>query len=232
MIIIVDKRIPEPAKAKLSFYGEVIDFETKGIVYDSISCHPDIFFCQTPDKLIVAPDCPQKYIKLLVDRDIIFEIGTSKLGNAYPATARYNAVASGKFLVHNTKHTDSKIIEGYQKSGEEVIINVKQAYTRCNLIVINDLLITSDMGIFIKLKSYNLNTFYVNPEAVFLDGHKHGFFGGCCGTIDDKLFIIGSLHYISESNKLTDILTRNNIQLIELVDGQPFDGGGILFLEN
>jgi hypothetical protein len=230
MLIFVDKHIPDPAKIKLSFYGEVIDFETKGIVYESISCHPDIFFCQTPDTLIVSPDCPEVYFKLLNDNNILHEIGEKHLSATYPNTAHYNAVFTEKYFVHNLKHTDNKIIESVNSRAGVIKIDVKQAYTRCNLVVVKDIFLTSDKGVFLKLKTAGEKTFYVDPSNIFLTGFKNGFFGGCCGTFDDKLFVIGTLRYIIESKCLTDILSKNNIELVELYDGRLFDGGGVLFV--
>jgi hypothetical protein len=229
MLIFVDKHIPDPAKIKLSFYGEVIDFETKGIVYESISCHPDIFFCQTPDTLIVSPECPEVYLKLLNDNDILYTIGEKRLSAAYPGTAYYNAVFTEKYFVHNLKHTDNKIIERVNSRVGVVKIDVKQAYTRCNLVVIKDIFLTSDKGIFLRLKTAGEKIFYVDPGDIFLKCFRNGFFGGCCGVFDDKLFVLGTLKHVKESKYLTDILSKNNIELVELHDGRLFDGGGVLF---
>jgi hypothetical protein len=232
MLIFVDKRIPGAAKVRLSHYGEVIDFETDGIVYNSISCHPDIFFCQTPGKLVVSPDCPEKYFKLLDNRRVTYELGSSNLDNVYPGTSKYNAVSVGKYLIHNIKYTDNKIVELHKQREDGVVINVRQSYTRCNLIVLQNIFLCSDKGVFVALKNAGLNAFYVDPTGIFLEGHDNGFFGGCCGVLDDKIFIIGSLKHINESKKLTDILTSNNIKIVELVDGRLFDGGGILFVDD
>ncbi len=65
MIIIADNRIPQLAKKKLEAYGDIVLLETKGITYDAISNHPDIFFCKINDVLIIAPNLPKRYKKML-----------------------------------------------------------------------------------------------------------------------------------------------------------------------
>lgn len=60
MLIVIDKRIPEEAKKRLSGFGKIIEFETKGITYPAISGHPDIFMCQTTESLICAPNLLKK----------------------------------------------------------------------------------------------------------------------------------------------------------------------------
>ena len=58
MLIIIDKRMPAEIRQQLKMYGDVLEIQTSGIVYPSISGHPDIFFCQTAAGLIAAPDLP------------------------------------------------------------------------------------------------------------------------------------------------------------------------------
>ncbi len=60
MLIIVDKKIPWEAKDKLSVSGTVLELETEGIVYPAISGHPDIFFCKTPQMLVISPKSSRK----------------------------------------------------------------------------------------------------------------------------------------------------------------------------
>ncbi len=65
MVIIVDKKISQAAKEMLSSFGELLELKTDGITYPAISGHPDIFFCQAGDKLIVAPNLPEEYLSKL-----------------------------------------------------------------------------------------------------------------------------------------------------------------------
>jgi hypothetical protein len=65
MLIIIDHKISVSAKEILSSYGELMELATEGITYPAISGHPDIFFCQVPGKLIVAPNLPEKYFDQL-----------------------------------------------------------------------------------------------------------------------------------------------------------------------
>jgi hypothetical protein len=65
MLIIVDHKISQRAKEKLSQYGDLVELRTEGITYPAISGHPDIFFCQSADKLIVAPNLPEEYLAKL-----------------------------------------------------------------------------------------------------------------------------------------------------------------------
>ncbi len=228
MFILADNRIPAQAKEKLSGYGEIIPFSTDGITYEAISGHPDIFFCQVNDQLIVAPNLPDQYKDHLTKNSISFIEGELPVENKYPGTSRYNIVATEKYLIHNFRYTDSVVTN----TGDDLdLIHSGQGYTRCNLLPLkNDHFITSDQGIHRVLNGYKLDNFYVEPNEILLPGMKHGFFGGACGIFKDNVFIIGSLSNIKNGNALKKYINKLNYQIVELYDGPLYDGGSIFFI--
>ena len=227
-LIIVDKKIPKEAKQKLASYGKLLELETLGITYEAISGHPDIFFSQVNNDLIVAPNLPEKFKITLKQHEISFHVGEHEVGQKYPATACYNAVSTSKNLFHNLKFTDETVRDlalGLDK------IHVEQAYTRCNLITLNnEFFITSDKGIEKQLKELSQEVFYVDPNGILLPGFKNGFIGGCAGVFESKLFLIGNLNHFPAGTGLRKKLNEWDIELIELYNGPLFDGGSILFL--
>lgn len=229
MLIISNKNIPEHAIKQLQKYGKVLPFETKGITYPAISGHPDVFLCFTDKRLIIAPNTPGAFRKLLIENNVIFVEGQSKVGNKYPETATYNAVVTKNYLIHNLKITDNKIEE---ICADKKAIHVNQAYTRCNLLPLkNDSFITSDKGIFHTLSANKLNVLYVNPKGIILSGFNHGFFGGACGIYQNQIFTIGSINKSPDGKKIVPFLKNLDYQIIELYNGQLFDGGSLIFID-
>lgn len=228
MLIIADHRIPEQAKKMLSKLGELLLLKTENIVYDTISGHPDIFFCQVGNQLILAPGLPETIFHKLKDHNIDFIFGDQNPGMKYPSSASYNVVSTEKYLIHNSMSTELKILE---KTGQLLPINVKQAYVRCNLLPLkNNVFITSDMGIYNALEPIAEKILYVNPQEILLPGFDHGFFGGACGVLDDKVFILGNLDKYSEGNSVRTFLQDQNYNIIELYVGPLFDGGSLFFV--
>jgi len=131
MLIIIDTKLPEKAKQSLSRYGELVGLATEGITYDSISGHPDIFFCQNVSELITAPNLPGHYTELLRSKGVCLTKGTNPVGNVYPATAHYNGVLSEGNLIHHLDLTDPVILGQVDPQKR---IHVSQGYCRCNLI--------------------------------------------------------------------------------------------------
>ncbi len=229
MLIVIDKRCPEQAKKHLADFGKVVEFFTQDITYSAISCHPDIFLCQSPNSLICAPNLPDNYFSLFKQEGIVFEKGEKPVGDKFPETILYNCVFSEQFLIHKALYADNLII----KHAEHLqIIDVPQAYTRCNLMALpSQIFITSDKGIEKSLRKQNLNTTYFSPEKILLTEMPHGFIGGAMGYNSGKLFVIGNPDYHSWGNEFKILINQQGIEIISLYDGPFYDGGGIFFLD-
>jgi hypothetical protein len=228
MLILCDNKMPSEAKAKLSAYGEIVDFATEGITYDAISGHPDIFFCPTPEGLIVAPNLPEKYLEILKLHEIQYVFGRSDVGYKYPESALYNSLVTDRFIIQNKIISDKSI---RKLNPDPEIINVKQGYVRCNLLALpNGTFITSDRGMEKSLRSTNLEVLFVDPDCVKLEGFDHGFLGGTCGMFKNTLFVCGNLTYFKEQAIIESFIERAGVLIIELYEGQPVDVGTIMFL--
>lgn len=228
MLCFADKKIPTPAYEKLKSFAEVLLLESRGITYESISGHPDIFLCQINDELVVAPNLPETYKIMLKENNIMYIEGELPVGKKHPDTAHYNAVCTVNTLIHNFRFTDSKITN---LADDLDLIHVNQGYTRCNLVPLaENKYITSDQGIFRTLKRYNADIFFIDPKEILLPGQKHGFIGGCCGIYENNIFFIGNLNKLSEGDKLKDFILCSGLDIIKLYEGPLFDGGSLLFL--
>lgn len=229
MLIIIDKKIPEPAKETLRNFGHLLELETRDITYPAISGHPDIFFTQIDSHLVVAPNLPEPFKEFLLKRKIKVETGLQPVGTSYPSTAHYNAVATSDSLIHNHKTTDSVILK---LAAEKRKIKVNQGYTRCNLFFITPgHAITSDEGILKTLSKHGIEVLFFKPKGIILPGFASGFVGGACGMLDNRLFITGNPDWHSDGLKLRVFCKKAGVELWELYDGPLFDGGGILFVE-
>ena len=230
MLIIIDARIPEEAKSILNNIGLVYELKSEGIVYDSIMGHPDIFLFQMNDLVILAPNAPISLSKVLRKERITFLKGNSKLSDKFPGTVFYNAVFTENFLIHKKGLTDSCILH---ENKQKQFIDVKQAYTRCNLLPLPDgSFITSDKGIEKVLTEKNIEVHYFTSDDVLLPGQDHGFLSGCMGVMDNTVYIIGHLNFYKEGDRLRQLFLSKNISLVELYNGPLIDGGGLFFLSS
>lgn len=229
MLIIIDKKIPGEAKEKLSASGNILELETEGLVYPAISGHPDIFFCKTPQTLIVSPSLPDSYIQKIKEIKQEYVTGNHTSHIPHPASVHYNAAVNDHYLVHRLEFTDPVILQNCHTLKK---IPVKQAYTRCNLLLLkNDHYITSDRGIHKNLQRSGLEGIFVSPEGILLPGFPNGFIGGVMGLLNDTIFVIGSLAHFSEGGAVRKFLEDHEYRIVELYQGPLVDGGGVFFLD-
>lgn len=227
-IFITDKKLPLPAKNRLKVLGELVEVKTDDVVYKTISGHPDIFFCAVDDKIICAPCVSDAFSSRIRSMGKEVVAGYSNPGLTYPDSARYNAVVTPDYLVHNLKITDRRIIE-YSTGRKHIHVN--QGYTRCNLLPIDTTsFITSDKGIEKKLREEKLDVLFVDPTHVILKGQKHGFFPGCCGISDNTVYVSGNLNYHPQKSEIQDFVYARGLAIEELFDGKLTDVGSILII--
>ena len=224
---IIDCRTPHLAIEHLQNYASVFLFHSEELSYDAIACHPDIFLFQGTDSLFVAPNAPKELLSLLIEQNIRFEYGVSIIGKELENSCYYNCVETKTHFFHKQSFTDSKLLHAITKP----FINLPQAYTRCSLFALTEnAFITSDKGIVKKLLNEGFNCFYCNPSSILLPPYKNGFIGGCMGMFDNRLFITGSLDTIDNGANLRCFIENLHIEIVELYNGNLYDGGGILFV--
>jgi len=227
MLIIADSRMPAPARRRLEMLGEVLWMPPQKHVYQSIAAHPDIFFCQTPEGFIAAPNAPVEITKKLIQSGINIIVGEKNVGEKHPETVHYNAVFTSSFFIHNTKLSDETLL---RRSAGKRHIHTTQGYTRCNLLPLSDTaFLCSDRNIEQNLVRQGADILFVHPEEILLPGVRHGFIGGCCGVFGETVVVIGELSNHSQGGEIEKFLEKYGMRIIELYDGLLWDGGGILF---
>jgi len=226
--IISDKSLLLPAKNALKAIGNLYSLQMEGLVYKSINGHPDIFMCRGEEGTVLAPGLPENLLIEFKKRGITLFTGRSDPGKAYPETARYNAVVTSEFIIHNLKITDPEIFKAFPGRKQ---LHVNQGYTRCNLLALdNDHFITSDRGIEKVLRAEDKIVLFVDPEPIKLKGQKHGFFGGCCGLNGREVVIAGKLSFHPQGNEIREFIEGNGMLIRELYNGALYDAGGIFVI--
>ena len=217
--LIIDERIRKQEYEYLSKYFNVIKLPLSEDVYDEISGHSDIFYCKIDDKIICAPNAKIK--------DKEFVIGNNKVENEYPRDIYYNACQIGKNII-GSKYTDKKI---------SPTILVNQGYTKCSIAVIGEnSCITSDKGIYQKLKENDIDVVLIEEEKINLldrNGNKtkmNGFIGGATFIFDNKFVLFGDINKLKSKDIIKKHLEKYKLELVDFKDLEINDyGSAIIF---
>lgn len=206
----------------------VIEIKKTGKVYGAIASHPDIYVCKIKEDMVIEESQYNLTKEQLQTEDENCYIGKSELEDKYPGTIKYNAVALGPFFIHSTKYTDEKILEIVKKNHMEVV-DVKQGYTKCNIVLVDDnSIITSDVGIAKALRARGVNVLLISKGQVKLPGFEYGFLGGASGKIGNEILFNGNLKEHEDFVAIKSFIEDKGIGLKYFEDYPLEDIGSII----
>lgn len=149
----------------------------------------------------------------------------------YPDTVALNALLLEDKLIGLLPSVDKKIIESLQSSKHQQIF-CRQGYTRCSVCVVSShAVITEDPSIYKALTKFvpSIEALLISPGAVHLDGYAHGFIGGCCGLLDQRILAFtGDIRMHPDFAAIKTFLFRHGVQYYTLSTSQLEDIGGIM----
>lgn len=187
-----------------------------------IDDHPDLsIFKLDESSLVVASEVYEYYKEKIKDYELI---KGDSVKSKYPGDSIYNIVRFKNFYIHND-YTESNI-EKYFKNNKISHLKVKQGYTRCQTIVLNDSLMTADYGIYKTLKD-KLPVYLLENDTIMLDGFDQGFLGGCQGLVANKLIFTGDISKHKAYPKIKNICKKEGIEII-YPDTKLIDLGSII----
>ncbi len=190
-----------------------------------ISDHPDLSIFKLDEKNIIVDENVYDYYKKNLKNINI--IKGEKVGEKYPHDALYNIVKFKNFYIHND-FTEKHIKLFFDQNNIEHLF-VKQGYTRCSMLVFNENLMTSDMGIFKKLKNI-LPITLLKEEKIPLDGFDKGFLGGCFGKIDENTILFnGNIERLNSYDIIKNIVIREKLNLL-YPDTNLIDTGSLIWI--
>lgn len=220
--VIVDKNLWPSAKVELEQEGytvvETVDIDT---IDTSLSTHPDIQLCKIGDTLVVDPRTYDYYKDKMPDVEIIK--GSTTVKEKYPDYISYN-IAVGEVAIHNLDHTDLvllDLIKDYKK------VHVNQGYSKCNILMGDNFLITSDRGISKAIRG--MDHLLIEPGHIDLKDYNYGFIGGASGHDSDRVYFIGDVVEHPSWQQIRDYLKDKNIEIKVLNGGPLTDFGSLIF---
>lgn len=193
-----------------------------------LCAHADILVHRLPDDTIVVDrDNFGYYENLLAGFNLLKS--ENSLDAAYPLDISLNGVCFKNYFIHNLKYTDANLLDFYSKNGYK-LIDVRQGYTKCNIAVGNDCLITSDVDIYEKMKDEGEEILLIHHKEIVLPGFNYGFIGGTSGLFEDTLYFTGDIKKHSSGEEIVDFLDRNGQKFKILSEDRLLDIGSIFFL--
>ncbi|MBE7017356.1 MAG: hypothetical protein E7420_04280 [Ruminococcaceae bacterium] len=193
---------------------------------EKLSSHADLSVFVYKKTAILAKYLKEnKLVNFLTNRGFNVIISDFCQSAQYPNDINLCAALIGDRIMHHIRFTDKNILDLITD-----YIDVKQGYTRCSCLVINDSVITSDKGIEAALKSYNIETLLIDENGIVLDGYDRGFIGGASFVAGDTVYFTGDIYKHPSGKIITDYISAHNFKICCLSDDVLFDIGGAVLL--
>lgn len=184
-------------------------------VYEEVCTHADLYMC----KLGALPKAAVFHIESM-----------EELGFRYPDNVKYNGVCMGNYFIHNLKHTSKRLMKCVQAMKLQTI-DVKQGYTKCNMVVIDDhTAITSDVGLYNSLQTAadSLQILLIRQGYVSLQGFPYGFLGGASGRVGDEIIFNGNLEEHPDFRKIQLFIEAQGLKVKYFKEYPLTDIGSII----
>lgn len=201
-------------------------------LYPSIDGHVDIQIAvlnKCKKEVIIHKNMNENFKNLLVSNGIIFSETACSLNSTYPLNVILNALILENHFIHNLKFTDPFLSKS---QNSKKLINVKQGYTKCSCLPINEkAIITSDSGIHKTLSREGFDVLLIPPGDIDLPGLDYGFIGGTGGMISkNTMAFFGSLDQYLYGDDIKKFLSKYNVTPLYLKDDKLTDRGSLLIL--
>ncbi len=229
--VLIDYRTDEDILSALDKEGiEIIKTVPCKELYEAINGHPDIIMHHMGgNRIILAPNIFDTFAPVLQKKGFALTKGDTWLARNYPGNIAYNILRVGSVAFHNTKYTDRKILEEFEKQNIK-IVHINQGYSKCSVCIVNEnTIITSDYKIAKTVEKYNIECLLIKPGGIVLKGLSYGFLGGASGLISGKILAVtGSISHFEDHNRILEFLQKKDIKLKILSNKQIVDLGSII----
>ena len=207
--VIVSKDAYKPVTDYLAEIADVEFFEPLDNVAEPVKNHPDLLYCR-------------------LDEEVVFKGRPELLSEEYPSDIIYNAFSTGKYFIHDLKHTD-KVLLGCAEAMGLIPVNVKQGYACCSIVPVDeDSVITYDRGIAKAAEAAGMNVIVVEPGHVELPGYDTGFIGGTSGKVGDEIIFNGDLSVHPDFEAIREFIEAKGLK-VKYFEGYPLrDIGSII----
>ncbi len=231
--VVCDCRIyPESIKTLQNLGYNVVFMPKSAVLDDPVSAHPDMSLVKIADKYIIASDVHESFINF--EDFLIYNREQSSLTSAileYPDDVSLNCAVVGNRIICNKAFTSDLVLKS-AKDNNFKIIDVKQGYTKCSIVVVDDnSIITEDRGIAKICNENGLDVLLLKEKISLLDGYNCGFIGGCTGKLSGgKIVFNGNIYIHPEYDKIKLFCNSRNVEVVSLCNKPLYDVGSIIEL--
>lgn len=194
-----------------------------------LSGHADLSAINLGKKMIVSRHIYENelLVKKITNRGMELICCKREQGCVYPKDVNLCACVSGKYLVHNSAHTDEAIIE----NTDHTKLHVKQGYANCMILAFGDRIITADSGVAAKATEQGIDVLKITPGQIRLEGFDEGFIGGASFVCGETVYFTGEIGTHPDADKIKAFVRASGYEICCLSTGELIDIGSAVLMD-
>ena len=191
----------------------------------SLALHADVSALHLGNNKIIVDTQQADLIKKLTSIGMDVYTTVSPIAGVYPGDVVLNFAICGNSIIGNFKYADGNL---YRLSEAKKRINVRQGYTKCSMLIVDeDAVITDDESIHKKMTAFGKDSLLVSKGDVMLRGHAYGFIGGASFKIShDTVAFFGDITKHRDYFAIKTFAEKYGCRIISTDDGALRDIGG------
>lgn len=228
--VIADERIDACFIKALEALGvEIIKLSKDFSLDEPICCHADMRICHLEKDLWLFDGSLLNTQNMLLRLNDCNEFSTGV--KVYPYDIYCNCVNLPDFLICNSKYTNKHIVD-FANRNNKTIIDVKQGYTKCSVVIVDkNAIITEDVGIYNKCKNFEIDCLLLKNKEVALHGYNCGFIGGSAFKFNkNTLMFCGNVSNHSQFSDIKSFCLNFGVDVVSLSTKQLYDYGTVIGL--
>lgn len=193
-----------------------------------ISRHSDVLYRKLSDDTVIASACQKENFSFLNKAGYNILV-CDNLSPGYNTESYLNFIINDKYIICNPK-TALKMESEYTTNKKT--INVKQGYTSCSVVCVNnEAYITDDENIYNTLSENNIACLKIKKGDIELNGYNYGFIGGASVKLDEEnILFLGDIKDLTDKNNVIEFCRKYNMNTLFIKDKKLKDIGSALIL--
>ncbi len=193
-----------------------------------ISNHVDLAAIHIGDNKVVVDKYQTAINEELSQLGFEVIVSEKSVEGGYPCDCILNQAIIGEYHIGNLNICDNTILNYTDLKR----INVKQGYTKCSIVVVNEnSILTDDVSIHENSLKNGLNSLLISKGDVFLNGYNYGFIGGSAAKIsENEILFFGDIQMHRDYKRIVDYLRGFGIKIIFIKNYRLTDIGGLVLL--
>lgn len=214
---------------------DVVCLEPDTEISQEVSCHADMIIFSFGQSAVLPKQYIERYPEItewLINRcgvDIIKS--TTPRDRSYPFDVSLNILLCGNYAFSLKKATSDEAMSLIKSNGLQHV-NVKQGYSACSTLALDNALITADPNITSAAEQCGISCLKITGGHIKLRGYNEGFIGGASGVCENKVYFLGNIMTHPDGENILAFLTEHGYEAISLGNGELEDFGGIKFFRN